>query len=205
MKLYDSTRAPNPRRVRIFLAEKGIEVPLVPVDILAREMKSDAFTALNPLQRLPVLVFDDGAVISESVAICRYFEELYPEPPLMGATPMEKAVVEMWNRRIEQGIFASVTAAFRHGHPAMAELEVPQVAEWAEVNRPKAVEMMRFLDRELATREFVAGWRFSIADITLLCAMDFCKVARIEVPEELVHLRRWHADVSARQSARMQK
>ncbi len=202
MKLYDSNRAPNPRRVRIFLAEKGIEVPVVPVDIAAKEMKSPTFTALNAMQRLPVLVLDDGTAISESVAICRYFEELHPEPALMGTSPLDKAIVEMWHRRIEQGIFASVAAVFRHSHPAMSELEVPQVGEWAEANRPKVLDMMRFLDGELATRDFVAGPRFTIADITLLCAIDFCRVSKIEMPDDLANLKRWHASVSARESAK---
>ncbi|NRG18335.1 glutathione S-transferase [Rhizobiales bacterium] len=202
MKLYDTARAPNPRRVRIFLAEKGIQVPTEQVDIMGKMAKSDAFTALNPLQRVPVLELDDGTVITESVAICRYFEEIQPEPPLMGRNAVEKAQVEMWNRRVELGVFAAVANAFRHAHPAMSGLEVPQVKEWADANRPKALEAMKFLDRVLADRPFVAGELFSIADITLLCALDFARVPKIAIADEHVNLKRWHAQVSSRPSAK---
>ena len=119
MKLYDGGRAPNPRRVRIFLAEKGIEIPLESVDLGALEHKSETFTALNPLQRLPVLTLDDGTVITESIAICRYFEALRSEPPLFGRGALEVALVEMWNRRVELNLYAAVSAVFRHLHPAM--------------------------------------------------------------------------------------
>lgn len=202
MKLYDTARAPNPRRVRIFLAEKGIQVPTEQVDIMGKMAKTDAFTALNPLQRVPVLELDDGTVIAESVAICRYFEEIQPDPPLMGRSAVEKAQVEMWNRRVEFGVFAAVASAFRHAHPAMSGLEVPQVKEWAEANRPKALEAMKFLDGVLADRPFVAGELFTIADITLLCAIDFARVPKIAIADEHVNLARWHAEVSSRPSAK---
>ena len=202
MKLYDGGRAPNPRRMRIFLAEKGIEVPLVPIDMSAMEHKSELITALNPFQRLPILELDDGTVLTESVAISRYFEELQPEPPLFGRGALGKAQVEMWNRRVELNFMAAVTAAFRHTHPAMLEWEVPQVPEWGEANRPKALHYMKIMDDQLARNEFIAGSAFSIADITLLVAMDFIKPAKIQIPEELEHLRRWHVAVSSRPSAR---
>ncbi|AXS42523.1 glutathione S-transferase [Breoghania sp. L-A4] len=202
MKLFDGGRAPNPRRVRIFLAEKAITVPLSPIDIGALEQKSPQFTALNPYQRTPALQLEDGTVIAESVAICRYFEELRPEPPLMGVDARDKAIVEMWNRRVEMNLFGAVAAVFRHLHPSMAGMEVPQIAAWGEANRPKALDQLAFLDGELAGRPFVAGERFTIADITALCAVDFCKPAKVEVPETLVNLHRWHAEVSARPSAR---
>lgn len=202
VKLYDGGRAPNPRRVRIFLAEKGIEVPLEPIDIGALDQKSPEFTALNPYQRTPVLELADGTVISESVAICRYFEEIQPEPPLMGVDARDKAVVEMWNRRIELNLYNSAAAVFRHLHPAMATMEVPQIADWGEANRSKALEQIEFLDAELADRRYIAGDRYTIADISALCAIDFCKPAKIKVPEQLANLHRWHADVSARPSAR---
>ncbi len=131
MKLYDGGRAPNPRRVRIFLAEKGVEVELVPVDMGALGHKSGELTALNPLQRLPVLVLDDGTVLTETIAICRYLEELHPDPPLFGTTPLERAQVEMWQRRVEFGLLYTVATAFRHTHPAMVEWEVPQVPNGA--------------------------------------------------------------------------
>lgn len=201
MKLYDGGRAPNPRRVRIFLAEKGVEVPLEVVDMAAMGHRSPEVTARNPLQRLPVLELDDGTVIAESVAICRYFEELYPEPSLFGTGAVGRAVVEMWQRRVELNLLISVMAAFRHIHPAMKETEVPQLPEWGEINKPKALDFCRFLDGELADRDFIAGDTYSIADITALVAIDFMKLARIAVPPECTKLLRWHEAVSARPSA----
>lgn len=201
MKLFDGGKAPNPRRVRVFLAEKGISVPLVPIDMGALEHKGENVTARNPLQRLPVLELDDGNVLTESIAICRYFEELYPEPALFGTTALEKALVEMWQRRVELNLLMCVAQAFRHVHPAMKGWEVPQIAEWGEANKPKALEFLRLLDKELASREFVAGDRYSVADITGLIAIDFMKPARIAVPDELGNVRRWHGAVSARPSA----
>ncbi|NTS31581.1 glutathione S-transferase [Phyllobacterium sp. BT25] len=202
MKLYDGGRAPNPRRLRIFLAEKGIEVPLVPIDMGAMEHKSARITALNPLQRLPILELDDGTILTESVAISRYFEEMHPEPPLFGVGALGKAMVEMWNRRVELYLMAAITAAFRHTHPAMIEWEVPQVPAWGEANRPKALQYMKIMDDQLGRNEFIAGSRFSIADITLLVATDFLKPAKLQIPEELEHLRRWHVAVSGRPSAK---
>lgn len=202
MKLYDGGRAPNPRRVRVFLAEKGIEVPLVPVDMGAMGHRDEEVASRNPLRRLPVLELDDGTIITESVAICRYFEELHPEPPLFGTGAVERALVEMWQRRMELNFLSAVAAAFRHLHPAMKEWEVPQVAEWGEANKPKALEFLALLDRELANREFVAGDSYSIADITGLIGIDFMKPARLAVPEELAHVRRWYGAVAARPSAK---
>lgn len=202
MKIVEDGRAPNPRRVRIFLAEKGIDVPFEQIDITAQDHKQPDYTALNPLQRVPVLVLDDGTAISESIAICRYFEELQPDPPLMGRDAMDRAVVEMWNRRMELNLLFPVAQTFRHLHPAMAEMEAPQVAEWGEVNRPRALDMLAFLDSELSERAFVAGDAYTIADITALVAVDFMKPARIERPAELGHLARWHESVSERASAK---
>lgn len=201
MKLYDGGRAPNPRRVRIFLAEKGIEVPLAPVDMGALGHRSAEVTGLNPLQRLPVLVLDDGTVLTESIAICRYFEELHPQPPLFGTGALGRALVEMWQRRMELNLLMPVAQAFRHIHPAMVEWEVPQVAEWGEANKPKAVEFLSILDRELAGRKFVAGDAYTVADITGLVAVDFMKPARIELPAGLSNVRRWYDTVKARPSA----
>lgn len=201
MKLYDGGRAPNPRRVRIFLAEKGIEVPLVPIDMGAMGHRSEEIAGRNPLRRLPVLELDDGTILTESIAICRYFEALHPEPILFGHGALGQAQVEMWQRRIELHFLMPVAQAFRHIHPAMKEWEVPQIAEWGEANKPRAVEFMGLLDAELAGRQFVAGDEYSIADITAMIAVDFLKPARITVPEELEHLRRWYAEVKARPSA----
>jgi glutathione S-transferase len=201
MKLYDGGRAPNPRRVRVFLAEKGIEVPLAPVDMGAMEHKGEEVASRNPLLRLPALELDDGTVICESVAICRYFEELSPEPALFGRGALGKALVEMWQRRMEFNLLTPVAQAFRHIHPAMKEWEAPQIPEWGEANKPKAIEFLRILESELADREFVAGDEFTIADITGLIAVDFMKPARIQVPDDCVNVRRWHAAISARPSA----
>jgi glutathione S-transferase len=201
MKLYDTKTAPNPRRARIFLAEKGIKVPTEQVDIMTMQHKTPEYGAINPLQRMPALVLDDGTIITESIAICRYFEMLQPDPPLFGTGAKEIALVEMWNRRAEINFFSNVAAVFRHLHPAMKELEVPQVPAWAEANKPRVTWFLQWLDRELANREFVAGDRFSVADITTLVAVDFMKPARLAMPEEAGNVKRWHAAVSARPSA----
>ena len=201
MKLFDGGKAPNPRRVRVFLAEKGIEVPLVPVDMGAMGHRDPQVADRNPLRRLPVLELDDGTVLTESVAICRYFEEVHPEPPLFGTGAVGKARVEEWQRRMELNLLGAVAAAFRHLHPAMKEWEVPQVPEWGEANKPKVIDFLGLLDRELTAREFVAGDAYSVADITGMIAVDFMKPARIAVPDELANVKRWHAAVSARPSA----
>jgi glutathione S-transferase len=202
MKLYDSKMAPNPRRLRVFLAEKGISLPTEQVDIMAMQHKTPEYAAINPLQRMPALVLDDGTVITESIAICRYFEVQQPDPPLFGLGAKEIALVEMWNRRAEINFFANVAAVFRHLHPSMKELEVPQVPAYAEASRPRVGWFLEWLDRELATREFIAGERFSVADITTLCAVDFMKPARLAMPEGLINVKRWHSSVSARPSAK---
>jgi glutathione S-transferase len=202
MKLYDGGRAPNPRRVRIFLAEKGISLPLEPVDLGSLQQKSPGYTAINPLQRVPALALDDGTVLTESIAICRYFEELQPEPPLFGQGALEEAQVEMWTRRMEWHFLSLVSHVFRNSHPAMKEMEVPQVPEWADANKPRIAEFLNFLDRELKHRRFVAGDHYSVADITGLVAVDFMKPARLAMPEGLTNVHRWHAEVSARPSAK---
>ncbi|MDP3256046.1 MAG: glutathione S-transferase family protein [Bosea sp. (in: a-proteobacteria)] len=200
MKLYDGGRAPNPRRVRIFFAEKGVPLPeLVPVDIGKREHKSEAFTRLNPSQRLPVLVLDDGTALAETVAICRYIESLHPQPPLFGRDAREQALVEMWNRRIELGLFSAVAAIFRHSHPSMAELEM-QVPEWAEANREQIDDHLWLLELQLAGNRFLCGEDLTVADITAGIAIDFMKPSRIPLPEDFVQIRRWHAELSARPS-----
>jgi len=201
MKLYDGGRAPNPRRVRVYLAEKGIAVPMEQVDLGAMAQKSAAYTAINPLQRVPALELDDGTIITESIAICRYFEVLQPEPPLFGVGAKEAAVVEMWQRRVELHLFWPVTQVFRHSHPAMKAMEVPQVPDWAEANKPRVLEFLSLLDGELKVRRYIAGDRYSVADITGLVSIDFMKPAKLAVPDTLGNLKRWHAEVSARPSA----
>ncbi|HUE46567.1 MAG TPA: glutathione S-transferase [Aestuariivirgaceae bacterium] len=200
MKLYEDQRAPNPRRVRIFLAEKGIEVPRQQVDIMAGEHKGPVIAKLNPFERLPILELDDGQVICESLAICRYFAAVQPDPRLFGADALDQAMVEMWQRRVELSLFMPVSFAFRHGHPRMAHLEVPQVKEWGEANLAKIPKMLDYFDSELRARQFMAGDRYSVADITALCAVDFMKVVRLSLDGH-ENLRRWHGDVSGRPSA----
>ena len=201
MKLYDGGRAPNPRRTRVFLAEKGIKLPLVEVDLGAMEHMSAAYAAINPIKRLPALVLDDGTVITESIAICRYFEGLQPEPSLFGRGALEIARIEMWNRRIELHLLFPVSHVFRNSHPAMKAMEVPQVPAWAEANKPRILEFVNVMDDELKDRPFIAGDGFTVADITGLIAIDFMKPAKLVVPDELKHLKRWHAEISARPSA----
>jgi glutathione S-transferase len=201
VKLYDGGRAPNPRRTRIFLAEKGINIPIEPVDLGALEHMKAEFAQINPLRRLPALVLDDGTVLTESVAICRYFEALQPEPALFGRGPLESARVEMWNRRLELNLLFAVAHVFRHTHPAMKAMEVPQVPAWAEANKPRILEFLAVVNRQLEGRRFITGDAFTIADITGMVAVDFMKPAKLSVPEELAQVRRWHAELSARPSA----
>jgi len=200
MKLYDSGRAPNPRRVRVFLAEKGISIPTEQVDMMAGAHRTPHYTAINPLQRMPALVLDDGTIITESIAICRYFEAQQPDPPLFGTGALETALVEMWNRRVELNFYQAVSAVFRHTHPAMKDFE-SQVPEWGEANRPRVFEFLGLLDRELTDRMFVAGDHFTVADITALVAVDLMRPAKLIMPEEFANLRRWHGQIGERPSA----
>jgi glutathione S-transferase len=166
------------------------------------EQKAEAFSTLNPFQAVPALELDDGTVIAESVAICRYIEDLHPDPPLFGVGALERAMVEMWQRRLELSLFFPIAQAFRHSHPAMKAMETPQIKEWAEANKPRALAAMTRVDEALGDRPFIAGERFSIADITGLVALDFARSARIAIPEELARLRRWREALAARPSAK---
>ena len=201
MRIIETRPAPNPRRVRIFLAEKQIAVPLEEVEIMQGELRTPKFARLNPWQRVPVLVLDDGTAIAESVAICRYFEELQPEPALFGRGALGRAQVEMWHRRVELGLFQAVASVFRHLHPKMKGLEDPQIAAWGEANKPKVAEMLALIDARLKEARFIAGDEYSIADMTVLVAVDFMRVMRLRRPEGLGNLERWHREVSARPSA----
>ena len=201
MKLYDGGRAPNPRRTRIFLAEKGLKLPTQQVDLGSLEQMKSGYAAINPLKRVPALVLDDGTVLTESVAICRYFEALHPEPPLFGRGALGVAHVEMWNRRLELNLLFAVAHVFRHTHPAMKPMEVPQVPAWAEANKPRILDFLEIVNRELENNRFITGDAFTIADITGLVAVDFMKPAKLSVPDDLAHVRRWHAELSARPSA----
>jgi glutathione S-transferase len=202
MKLYDGGRAPNPRRVRIFIGEKGITVPTEQVDLPTMAHRSEFFTAINPLQEVPALVLDDGTIITESIAICRYFEALHPTPAMFGGDALDQARVEMWNRRIEHNLFFAVTQVFRHLHPGMKAAQVPQVAAWGEANQTRVATFLPILDRQLADCRFVAGDNHSVADITALVTIDFMKAARLALAPEYRNILRWHTEVAARPSAK---
>lgn len=192
--------APNPRRVRIFAAEKGIALDTRDLSIPAGEHKSVEYKALNPRGQTPALQLDDGTVIAESVAICRYLEGLHPEPPLFGTSPKEQALVEMWNRRVEMILMPPIGAVWVHTHPFTARLP-GRIAEWGESNRPRIHEAMQFFDASLEDREFLAADHFTISDILLLTTIDFSTFIGVPMPDDLVHLNQWHARVSARPSA----
>lgn len=201
MKLYDLSAGANPRRVRIFLAEKGVEVPKVEVDMMKGENQTPEFLALNPLGRLPVLELDDGTILTESVAICRYFEELHPEPPLFGRTALERAQVEMWNRRMELEIMVPAAMTFQHTHDFWKG-RLEQVPAWGEQCRDKVMERFAWLDGELAGREFIATADYTVADITAQCGMLLGKAVGLRVPESLTNLTAWWERVAARPTAR---
>jgi glutathione S-transferase len=201
MLFYDSPNpAPNPRRVRIFAAEKGIELPAQEVSIPQREQKAPEFVAKNPRGQTPILELDDGTIIAESVAIMRYLEALNPEPPLFGSTPLEIAEIEMWDRRVELILMLPVGAVWVHTHRFTAALP-GRNTEWGEANWPRVEEAMRFFDSSLEGRDFLAGSAFSAADILLLTTVDFALFVGLEIPEDCASLRDWHARVSARPSA----
>jgi len=201
MKLYDNVMAPNPRRVRIFLAEKGITVPTEQVDIAKAANRSPEYLAKNPLGGVPILELDDGSILTESVAICLYFEGLHPQPPLLGVDARDKAFVEMWQRRMELGVLSNTAGCFRNTH-AFFKGRIPQVPEYGAVCKEAAAKQLAWLDGELANRRFVAGERYSIADITALVGIDFGKVSDIRVLPEQKNLSRWYQEVSTRPSAK---
>jgi glutathione S-transferase len=201
MKLYNLKAGLNPRRVRIFLAEKGIAVPMVDIDLEKRENRAPAFLALNPLGTLPVLELDDGTVLTESTAICRYFEALHPAPPLFGTDPLDRALVEMWMRRVEFELMLPVTSAFIHTSPFWAGRR-PQVPAYGEVARETAFTNMAWFDRELANRSYIAGESYTVADIAAQCTLVLAKQTGTRMPEGLENLARWFATVTARPTAR---
>lgn len=206
MKLYQDPRAPNPRRVRIFLHEKGLLDQVERVDVLIndRAHQTPEHLARHPLGLVPVLELDDGRRLRESVAICRYFEELHPtiEPNLFGAEPWERAVIEQWNRHAELELYFPISQVFRNTHPFW-EGRIPQAPDFGAIMREVVAERMRWLDDELATRPYLAGDRFTIADITALCAIDFGKPSQIRIdPASQPNLARWYQTVAARPSAK---
>lgn len=202
MKLYNTPMpAPNPRRVRIFLAEKGVSVPLVDVALVRGEHKAPEHLARNSLGQTPVLELEDGTCISETVSICRYIESLHPEPNLFGQTALEQALVDMWVRRIEFHLMAPAGHFWRHAHPFTAKVVVPQYKDFGEANRGAYEKALGWLDREMAGRDFVAGARFTVADICTLSTVDFADWIGLKVPDGLANVRAWHQRVSGRASA----
>jgi glutathione S-transferase len=202
MKLYSLRNGVNPRRVRIFLAEKKVAIPVEEFDMESAGHRQPAFLAKNPLGTLPVLELDDGTLISESVAICRYFEEMIPEPPLMGRSSLERAQVEMWNRRMELELLLPTIDVFVHTNPFWAGRR-EQVAAWGEQRRKVLVDRMRWLDAELKGREFIGIDRYNIADITAQVAILTVRGAlKLAIPEDHQNLARWWRAVSARPTAR---
>jgi len=200
VKIYETKTAPSPRRVRIFLAEKGIAMEYVQLDIEKGENLTAAMRAKNPMAKVPILQLDDGRCISEAASICRYFEEIQPEPALMGSTALEKAQVDMWQRQCEFYLFMQVGMCFQHSTAYFKDRMTP-IKEYGEVAAKNALDFLKILDTRLAESEFIAGDRFSIADITALCAIDFARVVKIRISDEQLNLQRWYQAVSSRASA----
>ncbi len=199
VELVTCSTAPNPRRVAAFLAEKGIELPRTEIDIATRAHYAPEHLARFGTHHLPGLVLSDGSTLTETVAICRFIEGLQPEPNLMGRDPLEAARIEMWQRRVELMLMLPVAFVFRHSHPSMAELET-QVQEWSEANRPRVAAALDLLDRRLRETPYIAGDRFTIADITAYVSLDFMRVTRIRIPESHAALLAWQAGLRERPS-----
>jgi glutathione S-transferase len=204
MKLYNENYpAPNPRKVRIYLAEKGLKVDLVHVPMAQRAHKATDFLQKNSLGQLPVLETDDGRFISESIAICRYIEALHPDTPMFGRTPYEQAMVEMWIRRPEFRLWAPMSQVWRNADSRTEHVVKVRFKDFGEHSREVVADAMRWIDSELADgRAFLTGEAFTMADIVLLCGIDFAKFVKMEMPDESAHLRKWHARVSSRPTAR---
>ncbi len=201
MKLYDSRRAPNPRRVRWFMAEKGIDdIEIVDVDLMAGAHRTPEYVGRAGIAQAPALTMDDGTTITESIAICRYLESLYPAPNMFGRDPKETAVIEMWTRRAELLAAYPLMLAVRHGHPALAALET-QVAEVGQANRAQAERSLKLFDKRLAESPWIGADRITIADGVLFIGMDFARMVKFAVPEEHANLTRWVAAMRERASA----
>jgi len=202
MKLYDSRRAPNPRRVRWFMAEKGIDdIEIVDIDIFGGQHRTPDYLAKAGLPNVPALEIDDATTITESVAICRYLESVYPEPNLFGRDPLETAVIEMWARRAEMLLSTPLMMAVRHAHPALAAIET-QVAEIAETNRKAAERALKVFDRRLGESAFIAADRVTIADILAVTGIDFARMVRFRPDAELVNVGRWLKGMMDRPAAK---
>lgn len=199
MKLYIAPYAPNPRRVMMFIAEKSISnIETISVNLQEGEHRTEEFMRKSPLSQIPVLELDDGRCLTESRAICTYIEALIPEPNLMGVDAFERAHIEMWDRRMELLFSMPLMMWVRHGNPALAAVERNQTAEVASFNQGQAMRMAKWLNAELASREWIAGDRFTIADITAVCGVDFAKMMRWRPGDDLPHLKRWRDAIASR-------
>lgn len=202
MLFHDFERAPNPRRVRIYLAEKDIEVPTRQVDMLGGEQRQPPYLEKNPTGGIPILELEDGTVIAESIAICRYFEALHPDPPLFGSNPEEIAIIDMWLRRIELNIMMTVGMVWVHGHELTAGL-VNQVREIVEPSKARAYLGYKIFNDQLAKNEFIAGDTYSVADAVALATFDFAtELVGVPLKDSHTHIKRWHETVSSRPSAK---
>jgi glutathione S-transferase len=202
MKIYDFAFAPNPRRLRIFVAEKGLKIPVEQVDIFTGKNRTPEMLAKNPAGGLPVMELDDGTHLAESVAICRYLESLHPEPNLMGKNSREQADIEMWNRRVELGLFAAAGRAFQHTNELFKD-RLKQFPEYGATQREAVTQQLQWLDAQIGNKPFIAGNRFTIADITAEVAVDFAaQMAGVIADPGLKNLARWHQSVSSRPSAK---
>jgi glutathione S-transferase len=202
MKLYDTPLAPNPRRVRWFMAEKGADdIEVVTFNLIKGEHRAADYVNKAGLPLVPALELDDGTTIAESVAICRYLESRYPEPNLFGRDPQEVAVIEMWMRRAELMVAHPMMLAVRHTHPALAALE-QQVPAVGEYNRDAALRALKFFDRRLEGREWIAADRITIADIVAFIGLDFARMIKVAPPPELKNVCLWHAAMAARPAAK---
>ena len=206
MLLHHIAFTPSSRKVRMFLHEKGITVPML--DVADGFALSSDYTSRYPHRMVPMLELDDGTQIGEAMAICRYFETLHPDPPLMGTDPRDRATVEMWERRAYNEGMGAVEEVFRNSHPLMVDRglpgtdqPVPQIPALVERGQARFARFLDKFDAQLAERHFVAGERFTVADVATLCVIDFGRWCQIEVPDRCTHLRRWYADVSARPGA----
>lgn len=202
MKIYETKTAPNARRVRIFLAEKGItDIEYVHVDIEKSENLTPEFKKKNPMGKIPVLELEDGSCINETVAICRYFEEVYPEPSLMGSNAFEKSTIEMWQRWVEFYFLMPTGMCFQHTSGYFKDRMKP-IKEWGEDCGKDVKKFMRFLNQHLEHNDYLAGNAFSIADITALCTIDFNRVNKIRIEEDQIHLKKWYKLISSRPSVK---
>ncbi|HJO12532.1 MAG: glutathione S-transferase family protein [Gammaproteobacteria bacterium] len=202
MKLYDLPPSPNARRVRIFIAEKGLDIPVVPVNMMTGENQTDDYLAKNSLGKMPLLELDDGTCIAESAAICRYLEEMNPDPPLLGRDALDRAIVDMWHRRMELELLLPMISIFVHTGEMWKD-RVTQIPQLAEETTKNVKARMEWLDKELDGKEFIAGENYTVADITAQCAFVMGKAALgLRIPEELNNLNDWWARVSTRPTAR---